>query len=544
MKKLLNNLISNIPLAISTTAFVLLRLVFYSTKIGIMLPCTLLAIIIIFSVFPKEKLITKTKNMSLKYLSLLSTMGIIYFNVTQVNNRIIWDVFDELNKLLIRLNVSNSSHILYFVYALLSVLSIYAVYHFVLKIFNYTYGVLKELIHEMKKYEKITYIILAVILCTYVAFSYAKSYAFYGAGNYDAIYTTDSYEIYSDNAYMTIINVENDIRQPLFAYFSMPFASFAYILSIPFENVSSVASPVILQSLQIIIYILANFIVAKNLKLKSTDRICYMILSFVCYSGLLFTLVMEQYIFSYFYLMLLIDAIMQKKESLLCLYGASGSIVTSYVLSLFGNHENVFKKLLSCIKYGILFIITIFALGKGNIFFCIRERYTQLMSFTTGNPLVERINQFISYCATCFISPKHVIEISSFGLISIQQSVEAITKINILGLVIIALFIIGFILNRKDKFTQIMAFWGLFSFIMLCVIGYGTVENGLILYSLYFGWVILAMIFKLLDKVKTLTNIKYLIPIFSVCAGILLIVFNIGPIVELFKFCIAYYPVI
>lgn len=40
-----------------------------------------------------------------------------------------------------------------------------------------------------------------------------------------------------------------------------------------------------------------------------------------------------------------------------------------------------------------------------------------------------------------------------------------------------------------------------FSLLLLGIVGWGTIDNGLMLYTLYFGWAFLAMVFQLLDYV-------------------------------------------
>ena len=36
---------------------------------------------------------------------------------------------------------------------------------------------------------------------------------------------------------------------------------------------------------------------------------------------------------------------------------------------------------------------------------------------------------------------------------------------------------------------------------LLGLVGWGTIDNGLMLYSLYFGWALVAMIFQMIDRV-------------------------------------------
>ena len=73
---------------------------------------------------------------------------------------------------------------------------------------------------------------------------------------------------------------------------------------------------------------------------------------------------------------------------------------------------------------------------------------------------------------------------------------------------------------------------------MLVILGWGTKENGLILYSLYFGWAYFVLIFQLLNNI--FKNNK----VFKIALIILILLMVIGYIPELFnifKFAILNY---
>lgn len=90
-------------------------------------------------------------------------------------------------------------------------------------------------------------------------------------------------------------------------------------------------------------------------------------------------------------------------------------------------------------------------------------------------------------------------EITGFIEVPEIQQINT-TQTNIMGIIITFLIILGFILNRKDNFSQIAFVWCIFSFILLFLIGWGTSENGLILYTFYFSWAFICLIFKLIEK--------------------------------------------
>ena len=86
------------------------------------------------------------------------------------------------------------------------------------------------------------------------------------------------------------------------------------------------------------------------------------------------------------------------------------------------------------------------------------------------------------------------------------------------------------------------AFWVAFSAVMLLILGWGTAENGLILYALYFGWAFLALLFQLVEKIGETLRVKYLTEVCSFAAAAGLLVCNIPAIMEMIEFAVMYYP--
>ena len=105
------------------------------------------------------------------------------------------------------------------------------------------------------------------------------------------------------------------------------------------------------------------------------------------------------------------------------------------------------------------------------------------------------------------------------------------------------LAIVSAVLNRDKKSSLLSAGWVAFSVVMLLGLGWGTQENGLILYALYFGWAFLVLLFQLVEKTEDKLNIKFLVPVFSIGCTVVLAVVNIPAILEIVNFAITYFPV-
>ena len=112
---------------------------------------------------------------------------------------------------------------------------------------------------------------------------------------------------------------------------------------------------------------------------------------------------------------------------------------------------------------------------------------------------------------------------------------------SLLGLLILGQCILSVIQNRKDRPSQLAGFWLGFSLLVLVVLGWGTQENGLILYALYFGWAVWVLLFRLLQKLDDR------IPHLTAIAGILILgalaIWNLPAMGKLVSFALTYYPI-
>ena len=117
-----------------------------------------------------------------------------------------------------------------------------------------------------------------------------------------------------------------------------------------------------------------------------------------------------------------------------------------------------------------------------------------------------------------------------------------VMDINATGVLILALAVCSAIWNRDKKSSLLAVGWIGFSVLMLLGLGWGAEENGLILYSLYFGWAFLVLMFQLVEKIESKLNVKFLIPVITGCTVFALLMSNVPAIMELLDFAIAYYP--
>ena len=143
--------------------------------------------------------------------------------------------------------------------------------------------------------------------------------------------------------------------------------------------------------------------------------------------------------------------------------------------------------------------------------------------------------QFLYFVQSIFIAPKsHILA----DTLPVAYRLDDVNFICLIGIAILILCLISFILNRKNKLALISFLWIIFSFLILCIFGWGTAENGLILYSLYFSWAYIVLIYLLIDKLIKNDKIKTIL-LFAIV--IILLFFNIPEFLRIVKFGLTYY---
>lgn len=423
------------------------------------------------------------------------------------------------------------------------------VYFCVLLFWNCIERVLKEsrIFSEIKTAEWIVYGILLIAMLGYMVLSFTQSQAFYGTKlPYDIIYTSDSPSLVKGNVYLALTHPENDLRQPLFAVFAAPFVGIPYLLA-RVIRASATVQAILVNSAQLMMLFAANFMIVKMMKLNPVKRICFMLLTSCTYTQFLFMLMMEQYIVAYFWLIFCIYLIVENQQpERIALWGAGGTLLTSMILLLFMSAKSPIKDFkawfMDMVKYGLEFVALLLVFCRFDVIFNLVAKITQLSRFTGKSvTFADKIYQYTEFIVSCFIAPDAGVNTTVFDYISWQ--LNPATGISFAGILILVLTVISAIWNCNKKCSLLAAGWVGLSVIMLLGLGWGTKENGLILYALYFGWAFLVLLFQLVEKIENKLNIKFLIPVVTMGALVALLVINIPAIMEMVNFAITYYPV-
>ena len=545
-KLIFANIKNNMLLIISSFAFMGLNI--QISKNGIIaLLLSYLLIILIFS--QTAGVIGKIKNSSLivKIYSLISTVGICYYSRQIFVSNISSSSF--LREICEKIRINHTVFLRWFS-AVAALISCVIIFILVLLLLDYVKNKLTPLFQSLSKAEIIVYLLITVMLFMFVGFAFSGSNAFWGTDlKHDIVYTSDSASLVESNVYLRLYHDQNDLRQPLFAVFSAPFIGLGYALSVPLSHFSTVFTPMFMNFVQVIMLVVTNLMLTKILNLSKCSRICFMLIYTVLYTTLLFSVMMEQYIVGYFWLIFAIYSYIEyKRASEISLSAAGGTLLTSLVFLPLSyraktNSRDNLRPFISAIEKSVLgFIVLLFSFGRLDVFLNFFERTNLLFVFTGGEGIAGRINQYSSFVSSCFIAPNATIDAENYEHISWQLSRDNISHINILGVVLVLLCIVSFIVNRDNILTKISAFWVCFSMLLLCIVGWGSPENGMILYSLYFVWAFLILLFQLIEWVSKKLNFKLFTPIVSCIIVVVLGLLNYQGIRDLLNFAFTYYP--
>lgn len=439
-----------------------------------------------------------------------------------------------------------NSNILSTLAAVFAVISFASVYIALSFFFNYLVSLKLKVFSDIKKYEIVIYLCFAVILIAYATMAFTGSNLYYSSeAPFDAIYTSDSPAIAGDNAYFLIAHRENDLRQPLFAVFSAPFLGAAYVLSKLLYFVPD-SEFILLNSVQILLMLTANLMLAKMMNLKPFLRICFMTLCCTSYTALLFSIMMEQYIMAYFWLVVFIYLFTQKNEkNPVAFLGMTNTLLTGFVFLPFipkKGEKFTFKKYIKDIIISVLyFCVALVAFCRIDVILGLNING---LSAFIGEKLTfyDKLLQYFSFIANCFVAPDAAVNTEKFSHISWQ--LLPVTHINIIGVVILLVAVIGFLCSRKNKLSQVAMLWICLSFGVLCIMGWGTAENGLILYSLYFGWAFAVLIYQLVVFIGEKIKFTALAPIISAVCLCIFLFLNIPAIDKLLSFAASNYPAV
>ena len=407
---------------------------------------------------------------------------------------------------------------------------------------------LKRIVKSSDSIERWYMIIGAVVFIAFVVLICRKTEVGYQTNvPYDVVFTTDSGILVKSDAFFNINHPQNnDIRQPLFAITTIPFAAAAKILSriAPLSSLPS-AYILIIQLMQVIFLLITAILLLRMSGITDKfSKIAFLVLYSFSYPVLLYSFVVEQYIASTFILILTIYISCYKKRQnagLLAL--ASGTLLTNSIIVPFVTARKEFSLWLRFVAKVVLYFLAMCVVcGKFRVLLRALVSIDFLLGFSSVGSrgtvdTIGKLTQFSHFIMNTFTSPQtEVVEKAGSMVFQLTEP----QKVSVCGLVLLAVALASAIINRKLLCARICGLWSVFSIALLFIVGWGAPENGMILYSLYFGWALFTLVFLFCEKLfERHKPIRY--AVYSAAFAIMAIT-NANGIAELVRFGMQYYP--
>ena len=488
------------------------------------------------------------KKVSIKKINIIKFIISIFVSLYMIKNFL---KYLYSNLILLKLVIYKMFHFHFSDYLIKSILGLLALpitIYFVYIFIEYVVPKIKTFFKELSSTEKVYLkfiVVIAIFLSVFITCCttiYSKPFL-NNEYKTNVIYSSDSAILTSKDTYFNVSFSENDIRQPLFGIFSLPFSVPAKMLSdYCFFLPDGYAYEIILTIIQFILLGISTIMISRIMNLKEKDKKYLYLLFSVSFPYILFSFILEQYVIGLFYLILALYTYYKRPDKINYMYvGAVGTMLTSGVIfPLIIKFKNLKHWLKSVFKCFLSFMSILIIGGQFPQILSLNTTINFLMKYTGKNISFNvKLNQFTEFVKGIFIASKGKISNIREGYLS-YQLLDA-KNLCLIGIVILIVCFIGFVLNRKEKFVKLSFLWILFSVFVLLIVGWGSTENGLTLYSLYFSWSYLVLYFVFIKKIFK-KDILFKIVILGSC--LIMFWFNINEFINILMFGIKYYPVV
>jgi len=350
------------------------------------------------------------------------------------------------------------------------------------------------------------YWLISVLLCaTAIVWAYTHTSVFYFPmtqegvfEGYDVIYNTDTGSQIATGIHINVGANQSDIRQPLYGLFAQPVGVLgAVALGLGGPVLSAVVLDVAqVALLQFVLLLLCAMALKKG---TTAQRLALMVAMNCSFPFFLFGLNMEQYVLSVFWMLLLVFVAVTggtQRERDLLYVAAAGSILTSGVLlPLLSKERTVAGWLHDVTRAAGKALVTAGLFARYSLLFVGPTSLVYLLTTFSGVghlPLIERLWQYSHFVRACFLDAGGVVDPVFRGWPSYQP--VPVTGFSILGWVILGLTVLAFLRVRRAYLAKLCFGWVLFSFVILGLIGWGSTETGMVLYTLYFSWAYMTLL--------------------------------------------------
>lgn len=491
----------------------------------------------------------------LKYVYLFVSLAIIFYYLFFLKRNIVIDAFLNINKCTLIVSLIAFAGAMYSIFeyytsnALSYVfggLSAFCVYVLVLKIVEFSIKLWKNFYSKFNKKIKVLFFVTISAFSLLSLLMYPFTDLFINPYlEWDALLSFDS-GVHSDmNFYLNLFGTANDLRHLLLTFAMAPFALIPFIISKCFWFIPKLYL-LLLSFVQI--FVMAYCVL--RLILLFVDKESFGKVQMFLFVTLMFTstalinmLALEKFVFAMFFIVETVAMSFENKhEKWILFILAISSLTTNLFLLpivLFSEKKTWKNHLLDTIKIGLMYVALLMITGQFNILLNIYESWKNISRFTgiiQNYTVWEKLMQFFISVANLILIPR------GFVTGNIYKQIEpSFDYMCIIGIILLAMIVVGFVLNRKDKFAQISFYWIFFMIFLLVVVGWGSPLNDMFIYSAIFAWALVYLLYKFASSV--IKNKKTLI-IVVVIISLSVVVYNMVEFIKIVDFGVTYYPTI
>jgi hypothetical protein len=400
-------------------------------------------------------------------------------------------------------------------------------------------GVLKRLVGSLSKEElrvliagSVAVVIYTVVLCNLSNVFYAP--VLDGTKNVigeEVFWTADNGRYLPQSIFVDVPHRQNSLAHMLFAVFSLPFGLIARMVSTKYLYQGTV-----LIALQMVLLVVASLMMSRLLVISGKKQAVFVIFSTLTFPMLIYSLAIEHSVLACVWLVFAIYECLNGGGAALWANGAVGALLTNgpAFLTAIKSKKSAVRDLFLC---GFTFLI--FACESGKIAIIINIGHTlKAVSGFAGkeSAFPVKLMHFLTFVQSCVFAPE-----SGYKYFASRHSwqMSPITTVNTVGVIVLLAVIVGFVMNHRKRFAQICLCWVLLSFYVVGITGWGIPENGTAIYTLYYSWAYVSLIYMAIDKLLTeKAKFAALVLLAALC-----LVFNGKALFDFMRFALQYYPV-
>lgn len=371
---------------------------------------------------------------------------------------------------------------------------------------------------------------------------------------YDAIYTTDgTLERSHPTAFVHFSHEENDLRQPLFAVCALP-------LTAPALCAGDLLSPLVgpcrarfVTWVQALLLVAAFAYLARCLELEGAfARVGFVAWLSAGYATHILCAQVDQYAVALFWLCFFFACREEKRSAwLLGAVAAVGSLATSAVAVGLHVVSRAGGRVWCCVRK---LLVAAGAFWVAAALFCrfelgliVREQLELYSNFSgEGLSLAERGWQFLAFVVMNFRAPTsgpacRMMKAGPFWSWQLATDIPEATRW--LGAALLVVLGVGAALAwRRVRFARVCAGWVCFAWLLLGVAGWGTAENGLVLYVLYFAWAFVGLAALLLERLMRAVGAARWLGALYLVLALLTLCNTLPALADMLAFLHLYYP--